>query len=46
MSQPSYGLPELPGVFGQFTWGDVDFFLTDNRYYRQRQTVHEIGEKR
>ena len=33
-ANPSYGLPELPGVFGQFTWGDVDFFLTDNRYYR------------
>lgn len=31
---PSYGLPQLPGVFGQFTWNDIDFFLTDNRYHR------------
>ena len=31
---PAYGLPDQPGVFTQFSWGDVDFFLTDNRYYR------------
>jgi alkaline phosphatase D len=30
----SFGLPELPGVFGVFSWGDVDFFLLDNRTYR------------
>lgn len=31
---PSYGLPELPGVFGQVSWSDVDIFLLDNRTYR------------
>lgn len=30
----SYGLPETPGVFGVFSQSDVDFFLTDNRWYR------------
>ncbi len=33
-ANPSYGLPDTPGVFGQFTWADVDFFLVDVRYYR------------
>jgi len=31
---PSYGLPETAGIFTQFSWGDVDFFLLDNRYHR------------
>ncbi|MCA0268186.1 MAG: alkaline phosphatase family protein [Bacteroidetes bacterium] len=30
----SYGLPETPGVFGQFQVGDAEFFLTDDRYHR------------
>lgn len=33
-ANPSYGLPELPGIFGHFSWSDVDFFLLDNRSYR------------
>lgn len=31
---PSYGLPELPGVFTVVHQGDVDFFLVDGRWYR------------
>lgn len=31
---PSYGLPDLEGITGQFTFADVDFFLMDNRYHR------------
>lgn len=31
---PNYGLPELPGIFGTFSWSDVDFFLLDDRTYR------------
>lgn len=30
----TYGLPELPGIFGRFVWSDVEFFLTDNRSFR------------
>lgn len=31
---PTFGMPGVPGVFGQFEWSDCDFFLLDNRYYR------------
>ncbi len=30
----SYGLPETPGTFGNFTFNDAEFFLIDNRSYR------------
>ena len=33
-ANPSYGLPETPGAFGNFIFNDAEFFLTDNRYYR------------
>ncbi|MFN7173052.1 MAG: alkaline phosphatase D family protein, partial [Fimbriimonadaceae bacterium] len=28
------GLPDTPGVFFRFVWGDVEFFMLDNRYHR------------
>ena len=31
---PTFGLPELPGAFGAARYGDVLFFLLDDRYYR------------
>ncbi len=31
---PSYGYRDLPGIMSKFTYGDMDFFLMDNRYYR------------
>lgn len=31
---PTAGLPETPGIFSYFAWGDVHFYLTDNRTYR------------
>ncbi|MGH8671255.1 MAG: alkaline phosphatase D family protein, partial [Burkholderiales bacterium] len=33
-ANPSYGLPDTPGIFGAFSFGDADFFLLDDRYYR------------
>jgi alkaline phosphatase D len=33
-ANPAYGLDEAPGVFFNFTWGDVDFFMLDDRYHR------------
>lgn len=30
---PSAGLPETPGIFTFFNWGDVNFILLDNRSY-------------
>ncbi|MEX0981513.1 MAG: alkaline phosphatase D family protein [Bacteroidales bacterium] len=31
-ANPSYGTPEIPGIFHTFHWGDVQFFMMDNRY--------------
>lgn len=31
---PTSGLPDAPGVFFQFRWSDVDFFMLDNRFHR------------
>ena len=31
-ANPSYGTPSVPGIFSTFTWGDVQYFLMDNRY--------------
>lgn len=30
---PSAGLPEIPGIFTYFNWGDVNVYLLDNRTY-------------
>lgn len=29
-----YGTEDVPGTFSRWSWGDVDFFLLDCRYYR------------
>lgn len=45
----NYGLPDAPGCFYKFSWGDVDVFMLDDRTYRdpnddpQRKTM--FGEK-
>ncbi|MEE2789908.1 MAG: alkaline phosphatase D family protein [Myxococcota bacterium] len=44
-ANPSYGLPDHPGVFGQFTWSDVDVFLIDNRYYRSASSAPRTPDK-
>lgn len=31
---PTYGLPGEDGITSYFQWGDVDFFLMDDRYFR------------
>jgi alkaline phosphatase D len=33
-ANPSYGLPETPGVFFKYQYGGIDFFFLDDRYYR------------
>ncbi len=33
-ANPAYGLPGTPGVFFKYTYGGVDFFFIDCRYYR------------
>jgi alkaline phosphatase D len=31
---PSAGLPDMPGIYTQFSLSDADFFLLDDRWYR------------
>lgn len=33
-ANPSYGLPQTPGVFFHYHYGGVDFFFLDGRYHR------------
>lgn len=33
-ANPAYGLPDTKGIFGTFSFHDIDFFLLDNRFYR------------
>ena len=40
---PSYGLPEQPGIFTRFVWSDVEFILTDNRYSRAANELADPG---
>lgn len=44
-ANPSYGLPELPGIFTFFNWGDVNFYLLDNRTYRTSSALKSTGSK-
>ena len=37
---PSAGLPEIPGIFTYFAWGDVHFYLLDNRTHRTPPALH------
>ena len=32
---PRYGLLAAPGTFFNKVWGDLEFFVTDNRFYRE-----------
>ncbi|MDW8465959.1 MAG: alkaline phosphatase D family protein [Chloroherpetonaceae bacterium] len=34
---PSYGIGTMRGAITQFQWGDAEFFLLDDRYYRTPQ---------
>lgn len=44
-ANPSYGLPELPGVFTAFNIGDADFFLLDDRTYRDHDGAPDGPDK-
>lgn len=43
-ANPSYGVGG-DGVFGHFTWGDADFFLLDNRFFRAPNATPEGPDK-
>ena len=44
-ANPSYGLPSEPGVFTQFSWNGVDFFLLDDRYHRSPNSAPRDADK-
>ncbi len=44
-ANPAYGVEGAPGVFFQFTWADVDFFMLDDRYYRTPDNAPESPDK-
>ena len=44
-ANPSYGLNELPGIFTVVSYGDVDFFLLDDRFYRDDEKSPNQPEK-
>jgi alkaline phosphatase D len=42
---PGYGEQDNPGVYHRFSRGDVDFFMTDDRYHRDPDGAPEDGKK-
>lgn len=42
---PAFGEQDNPGVYFKFSRGDVDFFMTDDRYYRDPNNTPEDGKK-
>ncbi|MER3524158.1 MAG: phosphodiesterase [Ignavibacteria bacterium] len=42
---PTFGTLETPGVFFRFMWGDVEFFLLDDRFYRSPNAMPETPHK-
>ena len=40
-ANPSYGLPDVPGIFGRARYGDVDLFLLDDRWYRSANRMND-----
>ena len=41
----AYGLPDTPGVFSTFTFRDIDFFLLDDRWYRNAEDAPDTPAK-
>jgi alkaline phosphatase D len=42
---PSYGQPHAPGVYFDYSYGGVDFFFLDIRFYRDPNTEPDHPEK-
>jgi alkaline phosphatase D len=42
---PSFGLPDIPGNFGQVRYGDIDVFLLDDRWYRSPNRARDGPDK-
>lgn len=44
-ANPSYGLPNTPGIFFKYAYGGVDFFFLDGRYYRDPAREPDVAGK-
>lgn len=44
-ANPAYGEAENPGIYYRFSYGDIDFFMLDVRYYRSPNTSQDYGSK-
>jgi len=44
-ANPSYGIEGVPGVFMRFEWGDVEFFMLDDRYHRSPNSAPDNSKK-
>ncbi len=44
-ANPSYGLPDVPGIFTVVHHDDADFFLLDDRWYRDSDKIKGIQSK-
>ena len=44
-ANPSYGLPDVPGVFFTYSYGKVDFFFLDGRFYRDPDKAVDTPQK-
>jgi alkaline phosphatase D len=44
-ANPLYGTAKTPGVFFQFAWNDVDFFMLDDRFYRAPDDLQDGPDK-
>ncbi len=42
---PTAGFPGTPGLFTRFAWHDVEFFLLDDRYYRNSDRAPNTPDK-
>ena len=47
---PTYGVGDIEGAITSFQWGDADFFMLDNRWYREPDELNNayktvLGEK-
>jgi len=42
---PSFGLPDVKGVFYTYTWGSIEFFVVDGRWYRDPDEAPDTPEK-
>ena len=42
---PSFGLPDVKGIFYTYTWGQVEFFVIDGRWYRDPDEDPDTPEK-